>query len=237
MRLFILGATGRTGKELTDLALKKGHSVTAFVRSPQKLAATGAGLRAVEGSPAEVERMAEAMQGHDAVFSALGPKPREVFTSLSKRSWTMEKFAANTIVAMEQAKVRRLVLFSSAGLFPGQTIVARFRRVIRLVRFGLILILILLRLVFLQLVELLVQVGLSFIVLLVLVVLAVLLVLVLRVLLVVLRRLTLFFDRRRKEHTAVVGHGILFLERLEKGQIFDTGGAVGGLDHGLGKAL
>ena len=130
MRLFILGATGRTGKELTDLALKKGHSVTAFVRSPQKLAATGVGLRAVAGSPANVEGMAEAMQGHDAVFSALGPKPREVFTSLSKRSWTMEKFAANTIVAMEQAKVRKLVLFSSAGLFPGQTIVARFLSVL-----------------------------------------------------------------------------------------------------------
>jgi uncharacterized protein YbjT (DUF2867 family) len=126
MRLFILGATGHTGRQLTDLALKKGHSVTVFVRSPQKLAANGAGLRVVEGSPADIERMAEAMQGHEAVFSTLGPKPGEVFTSLSKRSWTMEKFAANTSLAMDRAKVRRLVVFSSAGLFPDQNIFVRF---------------------------------------------------------------------------------------------------------------
>lgn len=37
MRFFILGATGRTGTQLVDLALHNGHSVTAFVRSPQKL--------------------------------------------------------------------------------------------------------------------------------------------------------------------------------------------------------
>src|SRR5437879_2899477 len=39
MRLFVLGATGRTGKEILELALARGHEVTAFVRSPQKLAA------------------------------------------------------------------------------------------------------------------------------------------------------------------------------------------------------
>src|SRR5215467_6664558 len=35
MRLFILGATGRTGAELVDQALARGHAVTAFVRAPQ----------------------------------------------------------------------------------------------------------------------------------------------------------------------------------------------------------
>src|SRR4051812_15200896 len=37
MRCFILGATGKTGTQLLDLALHNGHTVTAFVRSPRKL--------------------------------------------------------------------------------------------------------------------------------------------------------------------------------------------------------
>ncbi len=50
MRLFILGATGGTGKHLVDLALQRGHHVTAFVRSPQKLPRHER-LTIVEGDP------------------------------------------------------------------------------------------------------------------------------------------------------------------------------------------
>lgn len=39
MRLFILGATGRTGQALIGQASERGHEVTVFVRSPQKLGA------------------------------------------------------------------------------------------------------------------------------------------------------------------------------------------------------
>jgi putative NADH-flavin reductase len=126
MRLFIIGATGKTGTELVDLALKKGHRVTAFVRSPGKIAATGKRLKVIQGSPEDVQGMSRAMKGQDAVFSALGPKPPEIFTALNKRAWTMEKFAANTLSAMKKAKVKKLVLFSSAGLFPGQNLFVRF---------------------------------------------------------------------------------------------------------------
>ena len=37
MRLLILGATGGTGRALIRQARERGHEVTAFVRSPQKL--------------------------------------------------------------------------------------------------------------------------------------------------------------------------------------------------------
>ena len=39
MRLLIIGATGGTGLQVTRQAVEGGHSVTAFVRSPQKLGA------------------------------------------------------------------------------------------------------------------------------------------------------------------------------------------------------
>lgn len=126
MRLFILGANGNTGAELVDLALKQGHQVTAFVRSPKKITVVNKKLRIVKGSPDDIEGMSRAMKGQNAVFSTLGPKPSEVFTALNKRTWTMEKFTANILLAMKKAKVKKLVVFSSAGLFPGQNLFVKF---------------------------------------------------------------------------------------------------------------
>ena len=37
LKLVVFGATGRTGKEVVKQALKKGHHVTAVVRTPEKL--------------------------------------------------------------------------------------------------------------------------------------------------------------------------------------------------------
>jgi putative NADH-flavin reductase len=50
MRLFVIGATGRTGSEIVNLARTRGHEVTAFVRSPQKLSRAGS-LTIVCGDP------------------------------------------------------------------------------------------------------------------------------------------------------------------------------------------
>jgi uncharacterized protein YbjT (DUF2867 family) len=125
MRCFILGATGKTGTQLLDLALQNGHSVTAFVRSPQKLPKDRPGLTVIQGSPADVPALAQAMAGHDTVFSTLAPRGREIFSAPSKRAWTMAGYAANIVRAMEQAGVKRLLAFSSAGLFPGQSLFVR----------------------------------------------------------------------------------------------------------------
>lgn len=125
MRTFVLGATGKTGTHLLDLALQHGHTVTAFVRSPQKLPQDRAGLTVIQGSPADVPAMARAMVGHDVVFSALAPSMSETLSSPSKRTWTMAGHAANIVSAMKQAGVARLLAFSSAGLFPGQSLFVR----------------------------------------------------------------------------------------------------------------
>ena len=125
MRFFILGATGKTGTQLLDLALQNGHSVTAFVRSPRKLPKDRPGLTVIQGSPADVPALAEAMAGHDAVFSTLAPRGREIFSAPSKRAWTMAGYATNIVRAMVQAGVKRLLAFSSGGLFPGQSLFVR----------------------------------------------------------------------------------------------------------------
>ncbi len=125
MRLLILGANGNTGSEIMDLALKQGNQVTAFVRSPEKITIKNKKLKVIQGSLEDMAGMSRAMKGQDAVFSALGPKHGEIFTALNKRSWTMEKSAINTLLAMKKVKVKKLVLFSSAALFPGQNFLVK----------------------------------------------------------------------------------------------------------------
>jgi len=119
MRLFLLGATGRTGAQVLELALARGHDVTAFVRSPGKLSPAkltrGAPApRVVAGDARDSPALAAAMRGHDAVLSALGPHAREAF----RPSTLMTECAAATVAAMKEAGVARLAVVSAAVLFP-----------------------------------------------------------------------------------------------------------------------
>jgi putative NADH-flavin reductase len=51
MKVVILGATGGTGLEIVRQAIGRGHSVTAFVRSPEKLRGYAGVIRIEQGSP------------------------------------------------------------------------------------------------------------------------------------------------------------------------------------------
>lgn len=115
MRLFLLGGTGKTGTEVIDGALARGHQVTAFVRSPHKIRRTHAKLSVAAGDPRDEDQLARAMRGHDAALSALGPSPRE---ALLGGSTLLTDCAATTTRAMRSASVSRLVIVSAALLFP-----------------------------------------------------------------------------------------------------------------------
>lgn len=114
MKLFVIGATGRTGSNVVERALARGHQVTAFVRSPGKLRQGNANLHVVEGDPLQVDRLAAALSGHEAVISTLGPTGREGF----RRSTLVTECAASIAAAMQRTGVRRLAIISAAPLFP-----------------------------------------------------------------------------------------------------------------------
>ena len=114
MRLFILGANGKTGTQLVDLALADKHEVTAFVRSPAKITRRHPLLTVRPGDPHRVDELARALPGHDVVLSALGVRPPEAF----RPHTLVQECAASTVAAMTRAGVRRLVLVSAAVLFP-----------------------------------------------------------------------------------------------------------------------
>jgi putative NADH-flavin reductase len=114
MKLLILGANGHTGRQLTDLALQRGHEVTAFVRSPEKITRRDAHLDIRAGDPRDVQALARALPGHDVVLSALGVRPPQAFRPHA----LVQECAASTVAAMTRVGVNRLVLVSAAVLFP-----------------------------------------------------------------------------------------------------------------------
>jgi uncharacterized protein YbjT (DUF2867 family) len=72
MKLLVLGATGRTGRLVVEQALAAGHTVTALVRSPEKLTASHPDLRVVTGEATDTSAVSSALEGADAVISTLG---------------------------------------------------------------------------------------------------------------------------------------------------------------------
>ena len=113
MKLFVIGATGRTGHEIVQQALAKGHRVTAFVRSPKSITSKNERLSVLKGSATDESQLFEAMQNHDAVISTLGP--REVF----KPSSLLNDSALAISRAMQCSGVKRIVVLSAAAHFPG----------------------------------------------------------------------------------------------------------------------
>ena len=131
MRLFVIGANGKTGTEILDLARMRGHAVTAFVRSPEKLrlavaqGAEAAGwLTVVRGDPRRPESIAAALPGHDAVLSAIGPHPREAL----RPSTLLTDCARATVAAMRASGIARLAIVSAAVLFPEKGLYFAFFR-------------------------------------------------------------------------------------------------------------
>ena len=113
MKLFVIGATGRTGRDIVQQALAKGHHVTAFVRSPNGIASKDERLTVLKGNVMDENELFRAMQNHDAVISTLGP--RKVF----KPSSMLHDSALATTRAMNRSGVKRLVVLSAAAHFSG----------------------------------------------------------------------------------------------------------------------
>ena len=102
MNLLVLGATGRTGRLVVEQALAAGHTVTALVRSPEKLTAGNSNLRVVSGSATDKSDLSRALAGADAVISTLGGKGSVI-----------EDSSQAIVAAARIAGVSRVVVLSS----------------------------------------------------------------------------------------------------------------------------
>ena len=113
MKLVVLGATGGTGLELVRQAIERGHSVTALVRSPERLRAFQDCISIQQGDLLNSTDLARVVAGHDAVLSGFGPRA----PVSEAESHLLEQFAVALTHAMSHAGVRRVVVESVAFLF------------------------------------------------------------------------------------------------------------------------
>ncbi|AMR28023.1 epimerase [Hymenobacter psoromatis] len=117
-RILLYGATGRTGELLVAYALQQGYAVTALVRSPEKLTQKSDHLTVIRGLPTNLADVRQAMQGCDAVISALSALSDSEAVSFKKITprHTLETTMRNTITAMGEQGIRRIVTLSSIGV-------------------------------------------------------------------------------------------------------------------------
>ncbi len=113
MKLVVLGATGGVGLEAVRQAISRGHSVTAFVRSPERLKPFGDQITILQGDLLNSDELARAIKGHDAVLSAFGPRVPIAKTE----AHLLQRFATALTQAIPQTEVQRVVLVSTAFLF------------------------------------------------------------------------------------------------------------------------
>jgi putative NADH-flavin reductase len=110
MRLYIIGGSGKTGRELIKQALDQGHSVTTLVRNPKRFKITNPNLSVIKGNVLDLKSFDQSMKGQDAVLSALGHK-RYIF-----KTAILSEGTKNIIEAMQRQKVKRFICITSLGI-------------------------------------------------------------------------------------------------------------------------
>jgi putative NADH-flavin reductase len=115
MKILVLGATGRTGKFLLKEAIRRGHTISAIARDPEKLKDFKAEI--TPGSPYDYTTVEKAIKGCDAVITTLNVsrKSENPWAALVAPKDMISKSASNALAAMEKEGVKRFVALGAIG--------------------------------------------------------------------------------------------------------------------------
>jgi uncharacterized protein YbjT (DUF2867 family) len=125
LKLLVVGASQGTGALCVKSALAKGHSVSAFSRTPAKLEVTHPALTKVAGDFHDAASVHSAVAGHDAVIISASP------TSLGTIKEKPDYFSRGTkycIDAMKEQGVKRLVVLTAHGVGDSEPAASWFQR-------------------------------------------------------------------------------------------------------------
>jgi nucleoside-diphosphate-sugar epimerase len=138
-RILLLRATGRTGKHILEYALSQGYEVAALVRSLEKISLTSKRLKVVKGTPENQDDVTWAIEGCDAVVSALGV--RRSSEAPWAKSLSSPMFLTNSIgnclEAMKIKGMRHIIVLTGIGTGDSFSYAPAFMRfLIRATRLG-----------------------------------------------------------------------------------------------------
>ena len=106
MNVSVFGAAGRTGREVVDEALARGHAVTAVARNSPDPPLNDAAATVIADAR-DSAGVSSAIEKADAVLSAMGPVGDQPGTSYSDG-------IAALVESMESSTVRRIVVAANA---------------------------------------------------------------------------------------------------------------------------
>ena len=107
MKIAIFGASGATGRLLTELGLAAGYEVSVLLRTPSAFALRDR-VRVVAGNAFDAAAVRQTVEGADVVLSALGAR------SLKKED-VLERAVPLIVAAMRSTRVSRIIVLGSAG--------------------------------------------------------------------------------------------------------------------------
>ncbi|WKE65895.1 NAD(P)-dependent oxidoreductase [Gallaecimonas kandeliae] len=119
MKIALIGASGFIGSALREEALSRGHSVTALVSNPGRLADTP-GLSIQQVDVQDSEALATKLQGFDAVLSAFSGHAQADVAGYYAKGFD------SILAAARAAQVKRLLVVGGAGsleVAPGQLLI------------------------------------------------------------------------------------------------------------------
>lgn len=110
MHILVFGASGGTGRQIVKQAIERyGYTVTAFARNPDNFPLEHEKLHVVKGDILDYASIEAAVEGKDAVLSALGVNELKKNTILSDGT-------RNIITAMQKHGVKKFVCATTMGL-------------------------------------------------------------------------------------------------------------------------
>jgi len=110
MKILVLGATGRVGRQIVEFALKDQHEVTTFVRDPHKLQLDNKNLHMFQGNVLNKKDLEQAMVNVDVVVSALNTDGND----------TLSSSISLILEVMEQHTIKRIITIGTAGILQSR---------------------------------------------------------------------------------------------------------------------
>jgi putative NADH-flavin reductase len=107
MKIALVAATGKIGRQIAQQAIARGHEVTAVVRRDTDLPPELVGARLVIAPLDDHDALVAAIHGNDVLASAYGPAPGA--------EATLSEIADDLIAAARDAGIRRLIVVGGAG--------------------------------------------------------------------------------------------------------------------------
>ncbi len=125
--ILVVGASQGTGALAVKAALQRGHRVTAFARSPQKLTLEHPQLRKVSGDFHRAESVEAVVPGHDAVIVTASATRLRAFKENPRY---FSQGTGYVVDAMKRAGVKRLVVLSALGVGDSRPLLPAIARAI-----------------------------------------------------------------------------------------------------------